>query len=720
MKQQDESQIDLKRELASLKLTMDEVGAYIFTKDREGRYTFANRLVTELFGLPLEELIGKDDSQFFDDARASQLRINDRLVIEEGQTIEGEERLVPKGGSEARIYLAVKKPLRDETGQITGMCGVSTDVTERKRAEDALRHELAVSRELLNAEDRKHEQALLGDSIAMHALREGIEQNAKGDWPLLLTGESGSGHEAVARAVHRQSKRSERPFIKFDCAHSATVEDSLFGHSERQFEKRLGKVRLADGGTLFLESIEKLGKREQVSLLAFLNEAAEQQGVAVTPTPDVRVIAATSADLRSDVQRGSLDPELFSILNAERLKLPSLSDRREDIMEIANFLLERRAASVGKTLTGFTQGSQQMLTSYSWPGNIRELASVVERSVLLAGGTTVEVPPDLLLEGRRIGGYTLVRLLGSGAMGEVWLARHALLARPSAVKLIKHGTEDAQLGGTRKLLEKRFRNEATATAQLRSPHTVELYDFGVTDNGDFYYVMEFLDGIDLESLVVSYGRVEPARAVYLLKQACMSLGEAHSAGLVHRDVKPANLITCRLGPHYDFLKLLDFGIVKAAGAADVTATNMGTLKGTPTTMAPEVIQGEEASPAADIYGLGCTAYWLLSGHHVFEATQIVPLLMNHVSKPPVPLSDRLPNLPSELNDLVLTCLAKNPADRPRDAFEVNAALASINFKLEWNGHQAASWWQKTMPTASLHEQSDPFAATIHSLSGQLE
>lgn len=712
MNQQDEPQADLKQELTLLKSTMDEVGAYIFTKDLEGRYTFANRLVCELFGVPLEELLGKDDSHFFDDTRANQLRTNDRFVLEQGQAIEEEERLVPKDSGETRIYLAVKKPLRDESGQITGMCGVSTDITQRKRAEDALSHELAVSRELSNAEDRKHEQALLGDSIAIRVLREGIERAAKGDSPLLLIGEPGSGHEAVARAVHRQSDRSQRPFIKFDCAHVATVEDSLFGHAEDPQKTHLGKVSLADGGTLFLDSIEKLGDRGQVSLLAFLNDAAMQRERGVAPTIDVRVLAATTADLRAKVQRGNFDRGLNAILSRERLSLPSLCDRCDDILEIANSLLDRSAASAGKSLAGFTPASQQMLIAYSWPGNIRELMSVVERSVLLASGTTVDIPADLLLDGRRVGGYSLVRLLGSGAMGEVWLARHALLARPAAVKLIRHS---AQEEGDRDLLGKRFRNEAEVTARLRSPHTVELYDFGVAENGDFYYVMEYLDGIDLESLVLNYGPVEPERAIFLLQQACMSLGEAHDAGLVHRDIKPANLMTCRLGPHFDFLKLLDFGIVKATGAATVTATNAGVLKGTPATMAPEVIQGEDASPAADIYGLGCTAYWLLSGRHVFEAPQIMSLLMNHVSKPPEPLSSSLPDFPNELDDLVLACLAKNPADRPKHAFEVNAALASVHLETAWHSSRAASWWQKVEPASDLHHPGDSSAATIDSL-----
>ena len=217
--------------------------------------------------------------------------------------------------------------------------------------------------------------------------------------------------------------------------------------------------------------------------------------------------------------------------------MPSLAERRDDVELLANSIVAARARSLGKALEGLSPPSEEMLADYSWPGNLGELQSVVERAVVLATGTSVDIPTDLLREGRRVGGYTLERQLGSGAMGEVWLARHALLARPSAVKLIRQEAMQAD-SSAREMLEQRFQREAQVTSQLRSPHTVELYDFGVTEDGDFYYVMGYLNGVDLESLVTKYGPVEPARAVFLLCQACMSLGEAHSAGLVHRTPAP--------------------------------------------------------------------------------------------------------------------------------------------------------------------------------------
>jgi serine/threonine-protein kinase len=304
-------------------------------------------------------------------------------------------------------------------------------------------------------------------------------------------------------------------------------------------------------------------------------------------------------------------------------------------------------------------------------------------------------------------------------MGEVWLARHALLARPSAVKLIR---QEALQGDSsaRKMLEQRFQREAQTTSQLRSPHTVELYDFGVTEEGGFYYVMEYLNGVDLESLVTQFGPVDPARAVFLLRQACMSLGEAHLAGLVHRDVKPANLFACQLGPHYDFLKLLDFGIVRTTIGPGQTVTTAGQLKGTPTSLSPEVVQGEQASFVSDIYGLGCVAYWLLSGQHVFEAPALMALLMKHVTQPVTPPSEFRADLPHELDELVLCCLAKNPADRPSTAFELAERLASIPLDVPWNNRRAQIWWDANIVDSSDTAPADSWVETIVARSGDTE
>ena len=187
-------------------------------------------------------------------------------------------------------------------------------------------------------------------------------------------------------------------------------------------------------------------------------------------------------------------------------------------------------------------------------------------------------------------------------MGEVWLARHSLLARPSAVKLIRQDKlEDAEVD---RQIEERFQREAQATAQLRSPHTVELYDFGVAEDGDFYYVMEYLAGVDLELLVKRFGPLSPARTVYLLKQASMSLGEAHSAGLVHRDVKPGNLLYVKWVRTLIFSSCSISGSCATPCASDRTSTLEGQITGTPSTVAPEIVEGREADCRVDIYGMG--------------------------------------------------------------------------------------------------------------------
>ena len=564
-------------------------------------------------------------------------------------------------------------------------------------ANDRLRHELAVARELTNAEHRKHEESLLGDSIPVRALRDGIQRYAATDELLLLTGPAGAGQEAVARAIHRASSRCDRPFIYVACDHLAGVDESLFGgHAELADESRFGKASLADGGTLYLERVEALSQEAQTELARFFDDAASERSDEARRIPDVRVIVYQATQISTE-SRASVNPELERRLGMHRLAVPSLAERREDIAVIAESILDRRARSTGKAIDGFSDGAEEMLRGYGWPGNIRELQNVVERALVLASAARVDIPEELLREGRRVGGYTLERKLGAGAMGEVWLAKHSLLARPSAVKLIR---QDALRGdaSARGRLEERFRREARATAHLRSPHAVELYDFGVTDDGDFYYVMEYLSGIDLDSLVKKFDALPPARAVHLLRQACMSLGEAHSAGLVHRDIKPANLFVCRLGPHYDFVKLLDFGIVRTTSDVNQTISPAGQISGTPTTLSPEVINGEQATPASDIYGLGCVAYWLLAGQHVFFAPGVMPLLMKHASEAPTPLSQLNPEIPGDLDDLVIRCLAKNPSERPADAFEIHRLLSQLQLNDRWDNQDARAWWNEHLST----------------------
>ncbi len=307
-------------------------------------------------------------------------------------------------------------------------------------------------------------------------------------------------------------------------------------------------------------------------------------------------------------------------------------------------------------------------------------------------------------EAREMGSYRLIHRLGEGGMGEVWRAQHRMLARPAAIKLIRPEVLGARDPGSRDLLLRRFEREAQATALMRSPHTMELYDFGVADDGTFYYVMELLEGFDLDQLVRRFGPVPAERAVHLLRQICDSLAEAHEAGLIHRDVKPANVYACRYGRDVDFIKVLDFGLVKQgpppdAAASEVTAEDGPS--GTPAFMSPEQATGQERVDArSDIYAVGCVAYWLLTGTLVFKGATPIETIVMHVHREPEPPSrrSRLP-IPGALEAIVLDCLAKDPADRPQTADELAERLGAVPLAEEWTDGQAREWWERYLPAA---------------------
>jgi len=309
---------------------------------------------------------------------------------------------------------------------------------------------------------------------------------------------------------------------------------------------------------------------------------------------------------------------------------------------------------------------------------------------------------------REMGSYVLGSLIGSGGMGEVWQATHRFLARPAAVKLIKPEVLGAMTAEQREVLVQRFRREARAAANLRSPHTIQLYDFGVAGDGTFYYVMELLNGMDLQTLVEEHGPVPPARTAHILQQACESLAEAHDRGLVHRDIKPANIQVCCMGHYYDYVKVLDFGLVKShAGVAQqetgLTAPNM--VPGTPAYLSPESALGEDVDPRSDIYALGCVAYWMLTGRQVFEGQGMLQVIARHVNTPPEPPSlYSLFNIPDALEELVLACLSKRPGDRPASARELADLLAQCQLGDEWSREHARLWWESRLqpePAVSL-------------------
>ena len=313
-----------------------------------------------------------------------------------------------------------------------------------------------------------------------------------------------------------------------------------------------------------------------------------------------------------------------------------------------------------------------------------------------------------------LGSYRLVSLIGEGGMGEVWKATHHMLAREAAVKLVRPEMIADSSARQADTAIRRFRREANAIASLQSPHTVYLYDFGVSQEGQLYYVMELLDGISLQTLVSNFGPQPPGRIAAFLRQVCHSLHEAHTRGLVHRDLKPSNVMICEVALEYDFVKVLDFGLAKSIERADVTQLTIeGLATGTPGYMAPEVATGEsKIDGRADLYALGCIAYFLLTGTMVFRDSSPVNMALKHVQATPDPPSQRteLP-IPADLERVVLQCLAKKPADRPASARDLAEMIDACNIPA-WSDEQTRAWWQRHLPpTSSLRSFAQPGVAT---------
>jgi len=305
---------------------------------------------------------------------------------------------------------------------------------------------------------------------------------------------------------------------------------------------------------------------------------------------------------------------------------------------------------------------------------------------------------------RQLGSYRLEKRLGQGGMGEVWLAQHRMLARPAAIKLIRRAATGNGRAGISEDAMRRFEREAQVIARLRSPHTVDLFDFGIADDGAFYYVMELLEGLDVDALIRRFGPVPAERAVYLLRQVCHSLSEAESCGLVHRDIKPANIFLCRYGEDCDFVKVLDFGLVKAfdeAGEAGPALTRENHVHGTPAFIAPEQAMGRSDLDArVDIYATGCVGYWLLTGQLVFTSDTPMGFLVQHAKTPPTLPSARseMP-IPGDLERLIMSCLAKDPAERPQSARELSRRLAELEGAEAWNEERAREWWRRHQPAS---------------------
>ena len=323
------------------------------------------------------------------------------------------------------------------------------------------------------------------------------------------------------------------------------------------------------------------------------------------------------------------------------------------------------------------------------------------------GAYTVNVARREAFRTRQLGQYFLKEPLGSGGMGEVYRAEHQLLKRPCAIKLIKPG----KAADTQAIA--RFEREVQATASLTHWNTVEIYDYGRSDDGTFYYVMEFLPGLSLEQLVSRYGRLPSERAVHLLRQVCNALREAHTHGLIHRDIKPANIYAAERGGVYDVAKLLDFGLVRQQVVAreDANLTQQGTITGSPQYMCPEQgMASGKLDARSDVYSLGAVAYYLVTGQPPFVGYSPMEIIVAHCRDPLTPPTEVNPDVPGDLEAVITRCMAKKPDDRFQDVASLDEALAACRCAGRWTDEMAAAWWreaQKKAIPSSACDRSQP-------------
>jgi hypothetical protein len=300
-------------------------------------------------------------------------------------------------------------------------------------------------------------------------------------------------------------------------------------------------------------------------------------------------------------------------------------------------------------------------------------------------------------EARQLGRYSLEKKLGQGGMGTVYLARHALLRRPTAIKVLEGGEVAGSTGSaTEGEHVTRFEREVQVTSSLTHPNTIEIYDFGSAPDGSFYYAMEYVGGLTLSALVEHDGPQPEARVLHLMRQVAGSLAEAHAAGVIHRDLKPSNIMLCERGGLVDFVKVLDFGLVRITGGDDLAITSTQALTGTPLYMSPEAVENPKGVDArADVYQLGAVAYFLLTGRPPFEGKTVVDVLAKHMQERPEPPSEVLGHAVSvELERIILRCLEKDPDARFEDAGALVEALESCPVEGTWDQRQARAWWQR--------------------------
>lgn len=338
---------------------------------------------------------------------------------------------------------------------------------------------------------------------------------------------------------------------------------------------------------------------------------------------------------------------------------------------------------------------------FSWDNISTEFLIVIVGILLstYASGVLNALRSDVR-EARKIGQYQLVSRIGGGGMGDVFLAKHAMMKRPCAMKLIlaesAHDTDAIA----------RFEREVQTTASLTHPNTIAIYDFGHTEDQTFFYVMEYLPGLSLAELINEAGPLPAGRVIYLLRQACRALAEAHSEGMVHRDLKPGNLFVTERGGECDFIKVLDFGLVKISqDSENVQLTAEQVVSGTPHYMPPEQASGDsDLDGRTDLYALGAIAYHMLTGRPPFDAKTPMGILLAHASKPVIPPSEIVPDIPRDLEMILLRLLEKDSRKRFADMTELEVALSNCSSADDWNAQRAAVWWHQRTTEQPFAEQ----------------